>query len=648
MYTQMVGDPTNRPTISVPHTYGDQYVIDGYPSDGGYWNRAAATLNFQKSIENIIIDTTAVGGGFAFSQINWAVAQGTALRNIDFNMAAGSKQTGISMEGGSGGGGSGTFMGDLTFNGGQTGINLSNQQFHIKNVVFNGVTTGIYVDHCFIAVLQGMQFNNCTTGVDAGNANSISLIDSSSSGTDTVVSATKQSPSNTRSIVIENLDATDAQTIVKRSDNGQVLLDGGQGQQTVASFVRGATFDLSFNKNFTGGSLDVNPPQRPSSMLQNGKYTTKQKPTFPDTQAADVVNVRDEGAKGDGSTDDLQALQTAINNNVGKIIYFPYGVYRITDTLNVPAGSILKGEAWPTIRAAGPSAWKDQSNPKAVVQLGSQNGGNAVQFMDFVVEVGHVYEGAKLIEVISEADVFDVVARIGGSQASTALSSQCNDESNPCRAAFMALHITPTGSGYFENVWGWSADHAIDGGGVQAVGSGRGALIESTAPVFFVGVAMEHHVFYAFKTHNAQNVFLGMLQTEGPYWQTKSPAPSTWNVNSAYHDPNFSNCGSGETGCTLQFDLHVDGGSNIFSYGNAFWAIDVVTQTNSVWIKNTPKTSIFYNSNVGGANIQGGGDAFTNIISVPGKGSIPTDQTYSSPMWGNGAVESAFTGFTGA
>lgn len=376
MYTQMVGDPTNRPTISVPHTYGDQYVIDGYPSDGGYWNRAAATLNFQKSIENIIIDTTAVGGGFAFSQINWAVAQGTALRNIDFNMAAGSKQTGISMEGGSGGGGSGTFMGDLTFNGGQTGINLSNQQFHIKNVVFNGVTTGIYVDHCFIAVLQGMQFNNCTTGVDAGNANSISLIDSSSSGTDTVVSATKQSPSNTRSIVIENLDATDAQTIVKRSDNGQVLLDGGQGQQTVASFVRGATFDLSFNKNFTGGSLDVNPPQRPSSMLQNGKYTTKQKPTFPDTQAADVVNVRDEGAKGDGSTDDLQALQTAINNNVGKIIYFPYGVYRITDTLNVPAGSILKGEAWPTIRAAGPSAWKDQSNPKAVVQLGSQNGGN--------------------------------------------------------------------------------------------------------------------------------------------------------------------------------------------------------------------------------------------------------------------------------
>ena len=45
--------------------------------------------------------------------LNWAVSQATNLINVHFNMPDYSQHIGITMNGGWGGGGSGTFMGDL-------------------------------------------------------------------------------------------------------------------------------------------------------------------------------------------------------------------------------------------------------------------------------------------------------------------------------------------------------------------------------------------------------------------------------------------------------------------------------------------------------------------------------------------------------
>ena len=44
------------------------------------------------------------------------------------------------------------------------------------------------------------------------------------------------------------------------------------------------------------------------------------------------------GAKGDGRTDDTDALQLAINENVGRhrMIYFPNGTYLVSRTLTWP------------------------------------------------------------------------------------------------------------------------------------------------------------------------------------------------------------------------------------------------------------------------------------------------------------------------
>lgn len=48
---------------------------------------------------------------------------------------------------------------------------------------------------------------------------------------------------------------------------------------------------------------------------------------------ADVVNVKDFGAKGDGVTDDTAAIQAAINSN--RRVVVPLGTYRTTSTLNI-------------------------------------------------------------------------------------------------------------------------------------------------------------------------------------------------------------------------------------------------------------------------------------------------------------------------
>jgi len=59
--------------------------------------------------------------------------------------------------------------------------------------------------------------------------------------------------------------------------------------------------------------------------------------------AMGVVNVKGFGAKGDGVTDDTEAIQNAINNSNGKVVFFPAGTYIISNTLTIPSAISLLG-----------------------------------------------------------------------------------------------------------------------------------------------------------------------------------------------------------------------------------------------------------------------------------------------------------------
>jgi glucan 1,3-beta-glucosidase len=90
------------------------------------------------------------------------------------------------------------------------------------------------------------------------------------------------------------------------------------------------------------------------------------------------------GAKGDGTTDDTAALQAWINADWGcKLLYLDAGTYLVSDTITIPAGAQILGEAWSTILGYG-SAFQDQNNPKVVVKVGEAGSSGLTEVSDIV------------------------------------------------------------------------------------------------------------------------------------------------------------------------------------------------------------------------------------------------------------------------
>jgi glucan 1,3-beta-glucosidase len=73
-------------------------------------------------------------------------------------------------------------------------------------------------------------------------------------------------------------------------------------------------------------------------------------------------------------------------------------------------------------------------------------------------------------------------------------------------------------------------------------------LVEATKATWLVGTAFEHNTLYQYNLNNAQNVYIGMQQSETPYWQgsgSPSLAPAPWTATGS--DPTFSNCGTSDS-----------------------------------------------------------------------------------------------------
>lgn len=99
--------------------------------------------------------------------------------------------------------------------------------------------------------------------------------------------------------------------------------------------------------------------------------------------------------------------------------------------------------------------------------------------------------------------------------------------------------------------------------------SGRGLYVESTTgTIWLYGTAVEHSVLYQYQFANTQNVFMGFIQTETPYYQPYPNAESPFPVVSSLNDPNFASSCSGQSGnCAAAWGFRALSSSNLLVYG---------------------------------------------------------------------------------
>ena len=152
-------------------------------------------------------------------------------------------------------------------------------------------------------------------------------------------------------------------------------------------------------------------------------------------------------AKGDGTTDDTAALQRALseNHDKGAIIYFPNGVYRISDTLfysidnpDKARQTILQGQSERgAIIQLMDNAPKFQSPraTRAMLNTGyapAQRFGNEIRNLTFDTGVGNA--GATGVQFIAnnEGGMSDVTIVSGDGQGVFGLDLGYTDEQGPC------------------------------------------------------------------------------------------------------------------------------------------------------------------------------------------------------------------------
>ncbi|KAH8810931.1 pectin lyase fold/virulence factor [Xylogone sp. PMI_703] len=587
LMTQIVGNPSNLPTLKATSDFSSSFPISAGSTNkidlllSGWDLTDGSTLNFYIGVRNIILDTTSVPASNQMTALNRAVSQGTSLYNIQINMPDSSQHSSIEMLSNTGccGGGSGTMLGDLKITGGLIGIHLSGQQYLFKSITFNGCNTAIKVDSQFFATFIDMNFNNGATAIDVSNCNTgdIALIDSSAAFIGTVINACS-SKTGQGSVLVENFQNTNSGPTVKAGST--TLLSG----SIEGTWVTGNVYIDNTNNPVVNHKQTETLPStnKPEALLVNGKYLTKAPPQYEQYGSSQFASVKVFGAVGDGKVDDTAAITAALTANAGcKIAYFPHGVYRVTDTIYVPPGSRLVGEVWSVISDMYSSNedFANSSFPIPLIQVGNPGEVGVAELSDLVLTTSDILPGTILLQIhmagINPGDVStsNVHTRIGGA-ADTIVDSVCTIDTTPqqCKATFLSVHITPSGSPYIENMWAWTADHSLDKGGSRVIATGRGVLIESTEATWMMGTASKHHTLYAYNVVNAQNVVFFFQQIESPYWQPNSGAASIWTPDTTrWFDPNFANCASTDLLCQMSWGMRILGGSSIIVYGSGVW-----------------------------------------------------------------------------
>ncbi|KAI0975131.1 pectin lyase fold/virulence factor [Xylaria arbuscula] len=516
------------------------------------------------------------GQEYSPTGIHWQVAQAMTLQNISINMPTSTDTqpataVGIFMENGSGG-----MISDIVFYGGNIGFDWS---FTWSQIAINNVYVGFNVSS-----------NAGSTGQGMG---SIAIIDSVFEHAEWGI--TTHTGGDPPAIILENVYCENSPLMVQVS-GGETILTVSD-SDTIDFWASGYRYIAANGSgNDVTGYLDT-APVRPSSLLDAaGEYFWQDPPLYSTLTASSFVVVTQSGISNDGTGDQTAAINSLLDANVGIPIFFPAGIYLVEGTVQIPTGSIIVGSAWSQIMGTG-SYFQDVDNPQVMVRVGNPGESGTIQISDMLFTVKGPTAGAILMEwnvhesTQGSAAMWNSHFRVGGAAGTDLQLADCppagagvNDK---CIAASLLLHLTPKSSGYFENVWGWVADHDLDNpldaditegtSGVPenvqtdiSVYAGRGILIESQGPCWFYGTASEHSTLYQYQLSEAKDIYFGHVQTETPYYQPVPVAPTPFTPGQFPADPGFSNCTS--SGCKEAWAMRIVESSDVMIYSAGFYS----------------------------------------------------------------------------
>ncbi|KAF3902986.1 hypothetical protein ABW20_dc0106112 [Dactylellina cionopaga] len=579
-YTQFIGNPNDRPILKATANFKGIALIDN---------------------KELILDITALppmvhdgDSSWMPTALHWQVAQATSLQNIHFIMSTtgGNNQTGIFMENGSGG-----FIGDLTFFGGQWGMRCGAQQFTARDLHFTSCTTAIQMIWDWTWTWKNIYIYSCWVGIDVtgdGSANgqpigSITVLDSSFASVPIAILTSGQTNIN-----LDNVEIIDCNIVVGKP-GGPTILAGGN--RVIASWMTGRLYDSydSKGRSYTGVPKYI--PTKPAGLLNSGSFFVRSKPQYESLSASSFLNVKSVGAQGNGQADDTVAINTALQS--GKFVFFPAGIYKVTNTIFVPVGARIVGESWSQIMGSGVN-FADADNPKVMIKVGSSGDAGIIEIQDMIFTTSGPTAGAIVMEwnvkqsTQGSAAMWDSHIRIGGAAGTSLRAEDCPKKTGTintnCRAASMLLHLTKKSSAYLENVWAWVADHDVDIPDQTQIDVyvARGVLIESTLPTWLWGTASEHSTLYQYQLTGASNVFMGLVQTESPYYQPSPLGPLPWSISSGENtqftdDPAFTDCiGLDLDRCAVSWALRILDSSDIYAYGIGFYS----------WFQNYDQTCV--------------------------------------------------------
>ncbi|CZT19452.1 uncharacterized protein RCC_05303 [Ramularia collo-cygni] len=412
-------------------------------------------------------------------------------------------------------------------------------------------------------------------GITGQGTGSVSIIDSHLNNVPKgiTIPATGDLPS----IVLDNLEV-ESSSVVVQDVNGKTIFAGTGGDLYVSSWsMGGAYLDQNGERQYLTGYLSPT-PNKPTSLLDGtAKYFTQSKPLYQDVSP---VVATDNGVSNGMGGDQTKNINTLLANNIGKVIFFPAGIYLVEGTVFVPMGSKIIGSGFSQIMATG-SYFQDKTKPNVMVRVGNKGDEGVVEIQDFLFTVQGPTAGCILMEWNiaqsnqGSAAMWNSHFRVGGAEGTDLQVAQCQGAASggKCDAAtMMMMHITPGATGYFENVWAWVADHDLDNpGNAKAVETQQGIPVNADTNLNIYGGRASS--LYNYQIQNASTLFFSHMQTESPYYQPKkSIGDFAYSPNSGgfSNDPTFSDCS--QPNCLSAWALRVLSSKIILIYSTGFYS----------------------------------------------------------------------------